>query len=196
MVVSFSAYPTNINHRNPEEKSLKRAQPTSPITLLFVMTSQLKFAAESHFYQSRQLTSLEQHQWSQIQKRKMWSMRQLSFTGHRSCSRISESRDLLTKSTCSWLASSRNVFRSSNVTRKTGQSSSMLSNKSSPFQLSPSSQITSWTSLVFSQSQIVQLRLERCKNTFKSANRRHGTGLMSFFTTKRQAPLIANIGSC
>ena len=196
MVVSFSAYPTNINHRNPEEKSLKRAQPTSPITLLFVMTSQLKFAAESHFYQSRQLTNPEQHQWLQIPKRRMWSMRQSSFTEHRSCSRISESRDLQTKSMSSWLASSKSVSKSFNVMRRAGQSSSMLSNKSSPFQLSPSSQITSWTSLVFSQSQIVQLRLERCKNTFKSANRRHGTGWMSYFTTKRQVLLIANIGLC
>ena len=196
MVVSFSAYPTYTNHRNPEEKSLKRAQPTSPITLLFVMTSQLKSAAESHFYQSRQLTSLEQHQWLQIPKRKMWSMRQSSFTEHRSCSRISGSRDLQTKSMSSWLASSKSVSKSFNVMRRVGQSSSMLSNKSSPFQLIPSSQITSWTSLVFSQSQIIQLRLERCKNTFKSANKRHGTGLMSYFTTKRQAPLIANIGLC
>ena len=196
MVVSFSAYPSYTNHRNPEEKSLKRVQPTSPITLLFVMTSQLKSAAESHFYQSRQLTSLEQHQRLQIPKRKMWSMRQSSSTEHRSCSRISESRDLQTKSMSSWLASSKSVSKSFNVMRRAGQSSSMLSNKSSPFQLIPSSQITSWTSLVFSQSQIIQLRQERCKNTFKSANKRHGTDLMSYFTTKRQAPLIANIGLC
>ena len=196
MVVSFSAYPTNTNHRNPEEKSLKRAQPTSPTTLLIVMTSQLKFAAESHFYQSRQLTSLEQHQWLRILKRRMWSMKQLSFIEHRSCSRISESRDPQIKSMSSWLASSKSVSKSSNVMRRIGQSSSMLSNKSSPFQLNPSSQITSWTNLDFSQSQQIHLRLEKCRNISWSANRRHGTGLMSYFTTKRQVPLIANIGLC
>ena len=160
------------------------------------MISQLKFVVESHFYQSRRLTSLEQHQWLLILKRRMWSMKQLSFTEHRSCSRISESRDLQTKSMCSWLASSRNAFKSSNVMRRAEQSSLMLSNKSSPFQSNLNSQITSWTNLVFSQSQQIQLKLERCRNTSKSANRRHGIGLMSYFTTKRQAPLIANIGLC
>ena len=164
MVVSFSAYPTNTNHRNPEEKSLKRAQPTSPTTQLIVMTSQLKFAAESHFYQSRQLTSLEQHQWLQILKRRMWSMKQSSFTGHRSCSRISESRDLQTRSMSSWLALSKSVSKSSNVMRRTGQSNLMLSNKSSPFQWNLNSQITSWTNLVSSQSQQIHLRLVKCRN--------------------------------
>ena len=164
MVVSFSAYPTNTNHRNPEEKSLRRAQPTSPTTQLIVMTSQLKFAAESHFYQSRQLTSLEQHQWLQILKRKMWSMKQSSFTEHRSCSRISESRDLQIKSMSSWLALSKSVSKSSNVMRRTGQSNLMLSNKSSPFQWNLNSQITSWTNLDFSQSQQIHLRLVKCRN--------------------------------
>ena len=196
MVVSFSAYPINTNHRNPEEKSLKRARLMSPTTLLFVMTSQRKSAVESHFYRSKQLISLEQHQWLQILKRRMWSMRQLSYTGHRSCSRISELRDQLTKSMSSWLASSRNVYKSFNVMRRAGQSSSMLSNKLSPSQSIPSSQITSWTNLVFSRSHRILLRLERCKNTSKSANKKPGTGLMSYFTTRRQALLIANIGLC
>ena len=160
------------------------------------MTSQLKFAAESHFYQSRQLTSLEQHQWLPILKRRMWSMKQLSFTEHRSCSRISESRDLQTKSMSSWLALSKSVSKSSNVMRRTGQSNLMLSNKSSPFQWNPNSQITSWTNLVSSQSQQIHLRLVKCRNISKSANRRHGTGWMSYFTTKRQVLLIANIGLC
>ena len=175
MVVSF-AYPNNTNSRSPEEKSLKRAQPTSPITPLSVMISQLKSAAESHFCQSRRLTSLGQHQWLLILKRRMWSMKRLSFTEHRSCSRISESRDLQTKSMSSLLASSKNASKSSNVMRRAEQSSLMLSNKSSPFQSNLNSQITSWTNLVFSRSQQIQLRQERCRNTFKSANRRHGIG--------------------